>query len=322
VDGGEFMAYSEPVSVNTPGEHTVQFRATDGSGNVSEVGSTTFTVAEAPVEDTTAPTVSAEVAGEQDADGNYVGSASVTVTATDDASGVESVEYSLDGGEFTAYSEAVSVNTPGEHTVEFRATDAAGNVSEVGSTTFTIAEPPVEDTTAPTVTAEVAGNQDADGSYVGMAGVTVTAADEQSGVDAVEYALDGGEWMDYSGVISVDTVGDHTVQFRATDAAGNVSEVGSVSFTVVASDGTDACPDSDTRGTVVIGDMNTGVTNVDTGNGCTINDLIKEDGEYANHGAFVRHVVEVTGRLAAEGVITANDKAQMRRAAAHSDVAR
>src|SRR5699024_7967554 len=80
--------------------------------------------------DSTPPEVVAEVSGEQDADGNYVGSAEVVISATDDESGVESVEYRLDGGEFGPYESPVSVSEVRDHVVDFRATDAAGNTAE------------------------------------------------------------------------------------------------------------------------------------------------------------------------------------------------
>ena len=71
--------------------------------------------------DTTPPTVSATVAGR-----------TVTVTATDAGSGVASVEYQLDSGNWTAYTAPVTVDALA-HTVSYRATDKAGNVSAVGS---------------------------------------------------------------------------------------------------------------------------------------------------------------------------------------------
>ncbi|HEV7935874.1 MAG TPA: plastocyanin/azurin family copper-binding protein, partial [Actinomadura sp.] len=52
--------------------------------------------------DTTPPQVSASVSGDKDAGGNYVGSATVAVSASDTESGVAKVEYALDGGAFTA----------------------------------------------------------------------------------------------------------------------------------------------------------------------------------------------------------------------------
>src|SRR5699024_12878971 len=57
------------------------------------------------------------------------------------------------------------VTEPGEHTVDYRAADAAGNTAE-GSVSFTVAVEVVEpepDVTAPEVSATVAGEQDEDG---------------------------------------------------------------------------------------------------------------------------------------------------------------
>jgi hypothetical protein len=92
-----------------------------------------------------------------------------------------------------------------------------------------------------------------------------------------------------------------------------------VSFFVVAPD-SDACPNSDTRSTVVIGTDDTGVANIDTGNGCTINDLIDEHAEYPDHGSFVRHVEAVTAPLVANGLLSRRNQGIIVRAAARSSV--
>src|SRR5699024_11390908 len=128
----------------------------DAAGNTGE-GSVSFTVVEEETDpgDTTPPEVVAEVSGEQDDDGAYVGSAEVVISATDDDSGVESVEYRLDGGEFGAYESPVSVSDVGDHVVDFRATDVAGNTGE-GSVSFTVGgeDTDTEDLTAPEVGGE------------------------------------------------------------------------------------------------------------------------------------------------------------------------
>jgi hypothetical protein len=263
--------------------------------------------------------VNAAVSGNRDGNGNYVGSATVTVTASDSGSGVASVRYSVDGGAFTAYTAPVVVTSPGAHTVRFRATDNAGNTSPDGSVGFTVVRRPVPDTTPPTTNATVAGPKDAGGNYIDAATVTVTATDPDSGVGSIEYALDAGPFAAYSGPVTVGTSGPHSVRYRATDNAGNVAPVGTVTFTVV-KNGSDACPNSDTRPTVVVRGNDSGVANKDTGNGCTINDLIAENAEYPDHATFVRHVQEVTAPLVAAGVITRRDQGAIVRAAAASDV--
>jgi hypothetical protein len=324
IDDTGFQPYSAPVVVDKAGDHSVQVRATDKAGNVSEVKSVAFTVVEATPADTTAPQVSAAVTGDQDADGAYVGSATVTLTAQDSESGVASVEYALDGGSFASYSAPVTVDQAGEHTVSYRATDNAGNVSDPQSVTFTVVEPAPADTTAPSVSAEVSGEQDANGAYVGSATVTITAQDSGSGVESVEYSLDGAPYAVVTGPVEVSQPGQHTLSYRATDKAGNVSEVKSVAFTVVEAtppaDGT--CPGEPTSDTVVIDGMDTGVEDVDAGDGCTVSELIRPWASYDSHGAFVSHVDHVVNRLAEDGVLTGTDPAAIKRTAARSDVGR
>ncbi|MGW6504100.1 OmpL47-type beta-barrel domain-containing protein [Nonomuraea angiospora] len=242
LDGGAFTAYSAPVSVNEVGAHTVRYRATDKAGNTSPVGSVTFTVAAPPGQDTTPPQVTAQVTGDRNDDGNYVGSATVTLTATDAGSGVGTVEYSLDGQPYAAYAQPLAVSQPGAHTVTYRATDKAGNTSDPGTTTFTVVAEQEKDTTPPQVTAQVTGDRNDDGDYVGSATVTLTATDTQSGVDKVEHSLDNGAFTAYSAPVSVNRPGAHTVRYRATDKAGNTSPVGSVTFTVAAPPGQDTTP--------------------------------------------------------------------------------
>ncbi|MEK8225465.1 hypothetical protein NKG05_04015 [Oerskovia sp. M15] len=100
-------------------------------------------------DDTTAPSVTAEVTGERDGDGAYVGGATVTLTATDDSSGVAGVEYDLDGSGWRAYDAPFVVGTVGEHSLQFRATDEAGNTSDPQTATFTVVEGAVRRTRSP-----------------------------------------------------------------------------------------------------------------------------------------------------------------------------
>ncbi|MEW2313694.1 OmpL47-type beta-barrel domain-containing protein [Streptomyces bauhiniae] len=242
--------YNHDVPVNilanpgddSGGKHTVDVTLTPGRyryfctipGHSQMQG--ILTVTEPGGEDTTAPTASAKVEGQQNADGAYVGSAKVTVSASDDASGVKSIEYAVGAdGPWQAYTAPVVVDQVGSHTVRYRATDQAGNVAAEKSVTFSVVAPPTDDTTAPETSATVSGEKDADGNYLTMATVTVTASDTGSGVNTIEYALGSdGAWQPYTAPVMVHAVGSHTVRYRATDKAGNAAAEKSVAFKVVA----------------------------------------------------------------------------------------
>ncbi|WP_230423952.1 OmpL47-type beta-barrel domain-containing protein [Streptomyces radicis] len=278
-------------------------------------------------EDTTPPEVTATVEGQQNEAGDYVGSATVELTATDEGSGVDSIEYALDGGEFAPYEAPVVLNTVGEHTVAYRATDVAGNVSDDQSTTVNVVEPSGDDTTPPEVTATVDGEQNAEGDYVTMATVTLEATDAESGVAGIEYAVNGGEFTPYTEPVMVHSVGDHTVSYRATDNAGNSSEAGSTSFTVVEDGGEDPgdpppadCPESDDRPLVVLGDTVTQVPNRTDPEGCTVNEVIEDERAWSSNGSFLSHVDEVTDVLVFQGVIDRGNKAEILEAAEVSGV--
>ncbi|WP_320779663.1 OmpL47-type beta-barrel domain-containing protein [Streptomyces sp. CRN 30] len=195
-------------------------------------------------DDTTAPETTADVAGTRNADGQYVGSASVTIGATDaGGSGVDRVEYALGAdGAWQPYTTPVVVDEVGDHTLRYRAFDKAGNAAAEKSVAFTVVAPDTDDTTPPQTSATVAGERNADGAYIDMATVTVTASDTGSGVNGIEYAVGDGAWQPYTAPVMVHRVGTHTVRYRATDKAGNTAPEKSVEFTVAAAPPQDTTP--------------------------------------------------------------------------------
>ncbi|WP_225080075.1 chitobiase/beta-hexosaminidase C-terminal domain-containing protein, partial [Streptomyces sp. CoT10] len=320
LDGAAYAVYSAPVQVSAVGAHTLSYRASDKAGNTSAVKSVQFTVVAAVPEDKTPPETSASVSGTMDASGNYVGSATVTVSASDAESGVAKVEYSLDGAAYAVYSAPVQVSAVGAHTLSYRASDKAGNTSAVKSVQFTVVAAVPEDKTPPETSASVSGTMDASGNYVGSATVTVSASDTGSGVARIEYSLDGGPYLQYSAPVVIDRAGSHAFLYRATDKAGNTSTPKSLSLTVVDSEPPTDCPERDDRATVFVGSINTGVPNRVTAGGCTINELIEDNRAWENHGTFVSHVGKVVQTLRDEGVIDQREAAEIKKAAGQSDV--
>ncbi|EHN78629.1 glycosyl hydrolase [Streptomyces coelicoflavus ZG0656] len=321
---GAWQPYTTPVVVDQVGEHTVRYRAFDKAGNAAEEKSVTFAVAAPDTDDTTAPETSATVSGEKNADGAYIDMATVTVTASDTGSGVNTIEYAVGDGAWTAYTAPVMVHEVGEHTVRYRATDKAGNVAAEKSVAFTVAAAPPQDTTPPVTGATVDGTKNSDGAYVGSAKVTVNAADEGgSGVAGVEYSLDAGPYLAYTDPVVVDRVGRHTVAYRASDKAGNTSEPLTVSFTVVAGQvPPPPCPEYDERLTVIVGTVDSGVPNRVTNNRCRINEMIEDEKEWTSQALFLKHVREVMDALLDEGVVDKREYRAINKAAKQSKIGR
>ncbi|MFF7858412.1 OmpL47-type beta-barrel domain-containing protein [Streptomyces sp. NPDC007904] len=321
--GGAWQPYTAPVVVDQVGTHTVRYRALDKAGNVSAEKSVDFTVVAPQTDDTTPPETSATVDGERNADGAYIDMATVTVTASDTGSGVNTIEYAIGSGAWQTYTGPVMVHRTGTHTVRYRATDKAGNAAADKSVEFTVVAAPPRDTTPPVTGVTVEGTRNSAGAYVGTAKVTVSAADEGgSGVAGIEYALDGGPYLAYGGPVVVDRAGRHTVAYRASDKAGNTSAPLTVSFTVVADGGVPApdCPEYDERRTVFVGTVDSGVPNRVTDNRCRIGELIEDEKEWTSQALFLKHVRAVLDGLRDAGVIDKREYRAVDRAARQSGI--
>ncbi|MHA2021256.1 MAG: OmpL47-type beta-barrel domain-containing protein, partial [Candidatus Thorarchaeota archaeon] len=71
----------------------------------------------------------------------YYSDVEVTLTATDDCSGVASTLYSLNGSTWMPYADPFFLNNSGEVTVYYYSTDNAGNVEDVKTATIKIGKP-------------------------------------------------------------------------------------------------------------------------------------------------------------------------------------
>ncbi|MFI6876883.1 OmpL47-type beta-barrel domain-containing protein [Streptomyces sp. NPDC050400] len=323
LDGGAYTPYTTPVVVDQVGAHTVKYKATDKAGNTSAEKSLDFTVVAPPTDDKTPPETSATVSGEKNADGAYLGMATVTVTASDTGSGVNAIEYAVGAdGAWQPYTAPVMVHDPGTYTVRYRASDKAGNQAAAKSVDFTLVATPPQDTNPPTVSLTVGGDKNSDGAYVNSAKLTLAATDDKSGVDKVEYSLDGGPYLAYTAPVVVDRVGAHSVAYRASDKAGNTSAAQTFVFAVASGGGVPApnCAEFDERLTVIVGTVDTGIPNRVTNNRCRINELIEDEKEWTSQALFLKHVKTVTDKLLKEGVIDQREYNKINRAAKQSGI--
>src|SRR5437762_3051698 len=176
----------------------------------------TYALSPGSVSDTIAPVSTCLVSGTGGANSWYTSSVSVSLSATDDRSGVAAIHFLIDGSAWQTYTGAVVVQGEGTHTVGYYATDIAGNNEATRTVSANI------DTSKPVTSAQVRGTPAPDGSYVGSANITLTATDVGSGVQAVQYRLDGGAWRPYTTTFLLSGNGQHTIDYAATDVAGNV----------------------------------------------------------------------------------------------------
>ena len=137
------------------------------------------------------------------------------VNASDPLSGVASIEYRLDAGSWTSGSSLTL--SDGEHTVEARATDKAGNWSAVTTATTTGIK---VDTIAPNLNLTLSGTLGQNSWYVSDVTLTASVSDATSGIAITEYRLDSGSWLPGTSM-TASADGPHIVEFRTTDRAGN-----------------------------------------------------------------------------------------------------
>ena len=205
VGSGAFATYTAPVAITGDGTHVVEYRSTDKAGNAETAKSTTVKL------DATAPTTTASVAQ------SGVGPATLTLSATDPASGVARTEYRVGGGAWTTYDAASKpvFTAAGTQVVDYRSTDVAGNAEAPKTVTVTVGTS-TADVTAPVTQATLDPAQPgAGGAYSGPVTVGFSALDADPASNVDVYA-NGTVWA--PAAVSV-KAGD-TVTWRFDKDAG------------------------------------------------------------------------------------------------------
>ncbi|ANL30128.1 phosphatidic acid phosphatase protein (plasmid) [Rhizobium phaseoli] len=223
--GGTWSAGSgSSFTLSGDGPKSVLTRQTDAAGNTSGNGTLTFMLdAAAP----TTPILSLAT------DSGNSGSDKVTNVGTVNVTGLENGaawEYSTDGG--TTWSagsgSSFTLSGDGPKNALARQTDAAGNTSGNGTLTFTL------ETAAPTPPILTLATDSGSSSSDKVTNIgTVNVAGLENGA-AWEYSTDGGTtWSAGSGLsFTLSGDGPKNVLARQTDATGNTSGNGGLTFTL------------------------------------------------------------------------------------------
>ena len=200
-DNINWLTYTKAINITE--NKTLYFRGTDAAGNISEVAY--YTVANIDKTPPVKPVASA--------DKTFPTNTDVIVSAVF-SNDSEKKEYSVDGESWIPYTSSISFTNNG--IVYFRAIDDVGNISETTKYEVTnIDRTPPE---KPTVFANTT---------TPATQVTVTAIFSEDTFFG-EYSFDQLNWNTY--VDGVELIQNNVVYFRGTDAAGNISDVTSITI--------------------------------------------------------------------------------------------
>lgn len=180
-----FKEYNSKISLTEEKEYEVQYYAADNVGNAEKTQNRKFTL------DTTSPVSSHIINGDQK-DNVLSKRSTISLSATDESSGVYAIYYSIDGGRKQVYKGRIYINylKEGEHTLTYYAVDHVKNEETKKEFVFFL------DNTPPIVVEEVMGDQfyiNGKAYSSGRTKLKITAVDNKAGVKAIYYSIDGAE---------------------------------------------------------------------------------------------------------------------------------
>ncbi|EKR64231.1 bacterial group 3 Ig-like protein [Leptospira weilii str. 2006001853] len=152
----------------------------------------------------------------------YVNSkSSFEISAQDDSSTVDYIEYKIGEADYAKYTSPITILKEGVNRLTYRAVDKAGNKEPAKALVVVV------DNTAPTVKivpSEILYNLD--GYNFGSKNVTYTisASDTLSGVKEIKYSINGGDMRPYDNQpIKLEKAGVNLIKYSAVDNSGNSS---------------------------------------------------------------------------------------------------
>ncbi len=213
LDGAAYTNYSSSLSMNKENEHTLKYYAADNVGNAEDPKSKTFTV------DLTSPKTTYAVSDPKLGD-IISPKAKITLTKSDNLSGVRNTQYYFDSHSPVVYYNPVPLSglSDGDHTFTYYSTDNVNNVETKAVYNFYL------DKTPPVTTSTIQGDQ-----YMGnykfvspRTTINMNATDNKAGVEAITYLIDGTGSTTFSSAFKVpDAKGLHNISYYGTDKVTN-----------------------------------------------------------------------------------------------------
>jgi hypothetical protein len=144
------------------------------------------------------------------------GKTEITISATDEVSGIENIYISIDGADFSIYQSAITLDQEKEYLIQYYTVDNVGNAEETKKVTLVL------DKSTPKTALEVKGDNFE--SVLGInASIHLATSDNSSGVSKIVYKLDGSVARNYSSPIHAAnlTQGEHKLIYYSVDMVNN-----------------------------------------------------------------------------------------------------
>ncbi|MEM2387793.1 MAG: PKD domain-containing protein [Candidatus Thermoplasmatota archaeon] len=148
--------------------------------------------------------------------GWYVSNAILILNAIDYLSGVNKSYYKIGAGAWSEYVAPVAISEEGDFTIYYYSFDNSGNYEETKVATVKIDK-------SPPSTLIFIDKNSSNGWYKEKINVSLFSNDLVSGIDRTFYRINGGEFLEYNGSVSL-LDGKYIFEFFSIDVAGNFEE--------------------------------------------------------------------------------------------------
>jgi uncharacterized lipoprotein YddW (UPF0748 family) len=197
LDDGEWTEYLNPVYVTGTGAHVLYMKTEDSLGVFSSV--TSYNIA---IQYLNGDVPTINVTGNQ-IDGNYVVGSVITLTS-DSADIYVAINHGS-VGEFVLYTEPIVLDDTGGYYIKAKTIDERGTESEEAVLSVTVQE---ECYDAPSISVTGSGQDP----FYQSAVITLT------GETDMQYMINDGNWISYTGPFTLDQEGSYTIYYRNDDA--------------------------------------------------------------------------------------------------------
>jgi hypothetical protein len=202
------------------GEHILNYKAIDNVKNQEEENSFSFYLDKMP------PIITSEILGDRyliQGKTFFSGRTKLQLEAIDNKAGVKEIFYSVDGNTYTKYEKPFYIpNRTGHHVVNYYAID---NVNNKGSGKYERTVTSMfMDMTGPSLSFHYTGEKfDMNNTiYISpRTKINLTARDIESGVQNIEYQIDGVETTEYKAPFQLAGEGTHNIAFTGFDNVNN-----------------------------------------------------------------------------------------------------